>query len=195
MYIGGYRGQKDSCASCLSSGGVGAGDAPTPFFFNLGDDMLTWTGVGSQFAMTTALNALLDLMFPTAPAYSHFRLYQNNYTPNEASAISDFVVADFTGYAEAQIDDAQLPTPRFDSEGNLRGIDLTVQQFLQSGTTINNTVYGFFWLNTSGTGLLAAGRFTTPILFDHVGKSIDLEIGIRLNTGSLVIGTDLEESV
>lgn len=157
--------------------------------------MLTFDGVFTNLEMKEQLGLLLAQLYPTSPAEGTVRLYQNNYTPSVASVLADFDEADFTGYAPVAIDDTALPVVRVDAVGNVYAVDPVVKSFAQTGTGTVNTVYGWFiYGGASGTRVSFAGRFASPIVFDHDGKAIELEIGYRLVNGGFLGGTDLEES-
>lgn len=127
--------------------------------------------VSPTSAEAAYLAALQAGIFKTALATTEFRLYQNDITPGAGSVFADFTEADFTGYASAVM--AAWITPIIDPISGRSKIYPGPVLFLQSGTAIVNTVYGWY-LEDGSSNLLAAGRFDTPVEMDTTGKEIVL---------------------
>lgn len=157
--------------------------------------MITWSGVAPSEAIRNALATFLTTVLPAAPDQSTLRLYQNDYTPNLGTVIGDLTEATFTGYAAVDVAEFSSTRLRSDVAGNAYYVDPAVATFLQTGTTITNTVYGYYLTDATGADLLAVGRFSSPVLFDHTGKALDIEIGLRLPVPGVISGDDTTESV
>jgi hypothetical protein len=126
------------------------------------------------------LTALQTAIFKTALATTVMRLYKNNIVAGPGSVFADFTEADFTGYTADTI--VAWLAPSIDPiSGRFEIMTPGFSQFLQSGTTIINTVYGWY-LEDGSSHLLAAGTFDTPIQMDTTGKQIALFPKIR-NSG------------
>jgi len=97
------------------------------------------------------------------------KLFQNDVTPTRDTVIGDLDIATFTGYTSPAA--VVFGDPFINSEGNAEVLGGQVQ-FTQTGTTITNTVYGYYVTDTAGTKLLAAERFATPRTMDAANKAI-----------------------
>lgn len=103
------------------------------------------------------------------------RLFQNDLVPDNDTDVGDLTIADFTGYADVTVVSAswsrgQIPDFR-EQEIWFNG----GATFTQTGTTITNTVYGWYIVDTAGTVLKAVRRFNVPILFDTTGRKLFLK--------------------
>lgn len=82
------------------------------------------------------------------------RLFENNYTPVEASVVGDFTEATFSGYAAITLTGASW---------TLTTADPAVADYAQQTFTASaagNSVYGYYVTNNAGTVLMWAERFT-----------------------------------
>jgi len=110
--------------------------------------------------------------FPAAAGSSIIKLFKNDITPGPTTNFGDFVEADFTGYAGVNVVSCDS-THNDPITGAPVLSNTTAIAFNQTGTTVNNIVYGWFSDNGAGVALFAE-RFDTPINMDSVGKQIKL---------------------
>lgn len=82
------------------------------------------------------------------------RLYENNYTPVEASVVGDFTEATFSGYAAITLTGASWTMTTADPAV----ADYAQQTF--TATAAGNSVYGYYVTNNAGTICVWAERFT-----------------------------------
>lgn len=89
-----------------------------------------------------------------------YHLYQNNYTPTDSSVLSDFVEANFTGYAAQTVAATAWNNATTDASGNTcaTAADLV---WTNTGTT-SQTIYGYYVTDTGGTILEWCERFANP---------------------------------
>ena len=84
------------------------------------------------------------------------KLFENNYTPIEASAVADFTEATFTGYASQGIPGSGATITDADpSEASW-----AAKTFTSSAGSQSKNVYGYYVVNAGGTVCLWAERFT-----------------------------------
>jgi hypothetical protein len=115
---------------------------------------------------------LWGLHLPAAAGTYVCYLFQNDIVPGPTTKVADFVEADFTGYGNITV--ASCDITHSDPSTGLPIIkNVTPLVFNQTGTTITNTIYG--WWIDDGAGQGAFGeRFDTPIQMDATGKQIQL---------------------
>lgn len=107
------------------------------------------------------------------------KLFQSDTTPTNDTVVGDLTEADFTGYASVTVTVASWKkgqAPDFREQIT----DSIMASFAQSGTTITNTVYGWYLTDTAGTQLKAIGRFDSPVLFEHTGVTLFLKVFLLL---------------
>lgn len=85
------------------------------------------------------------------------RLFQNNFTPANASVLADFTVADFTGYANITLTGGSWTT----TPGDPSTASYTQQTFTRSATGAVQTIYGYYIVNTAGTKVWFYEKFST----------------------------------
>lgn len=87
-------------------------------------------------------------------------LYQNDYTPVDASTGADFTAATFTGYSQFAVARADFAAPAIAS--NVAVSDLTpFPDWTCTGGSMQ-TCYGWYMRGASSGDVLAAERFATP---------------------------------
>jgi len=102
--------------------------------------------------------AFLSIIFDP-PAVEDFvvELYQNNYTPVDASVIGDFTVATFTGSGPVTITSADWGAPVIVSD--VGEITLTAPPTWTHGGGAAQTVYGWVMYGHDTLNVYAAQRF------------------------------------
>lgn len=75
-------------------------------------------------------------------------LYKNNFTPVHGMILSDFVEADFTGYAAQAITTFGSSTL---TGGFYAQTQAALATFTQSGTSVTCDVYGYYMTDSGGT--------------------------------------------
>lgn len=98
------------------------------------------------------------------------RLFKNDFVPNENSVAGDFTVADFTGYANVAV--ATWGTPYLDDLARPTTLG-GLRTFAQTGTAVNNVVYGVYYLNATNE-LVWAERFAEPFAFAGTGTTLPI---------------------
>jgi len=112
--------------------------------------------------------ALLDQLLDAAGYEVH--LYQNDYTPVDATVIGDLDEADYSGYAEqiATGWTAAVTTPLG------RAISFADEMnFAHDGGGTDNTIYGYYVLAPTGS-LAWVERFLGPITMADASDAFDL---------------------
>lgn len=97
------------------------------------------------------------------------RLFQNDYEPGSSTVLADLTVATFTGYAE--VDSTTWGGAFQNADGDAQVIPPVIATFTATGSTIGNTVYGFYVVDAAGTALLWAERFDAPVGFNSNGDT------------------------
>lgn len=110
----------------------------------------------SNFESLSAQKQLLDLMDGGG---FMLRLFRNNFFPTQASLLSDFIDANFTGYSARSLTN-QFFQPKKVIDG-FYGSRSLPQNFTNSGI-FDATVYGFFV--SKGTQWYWGGAFYTPFV-------------------------------
>lgn len=88
-------------------------------------------------------------------------LFKNDFTPTQNNVLGDFTEADYTGYTNQAIGTWGTPYIDFLQRVLIQAPSL---QFSPTGSTVTNTVYGYY-IQSAGTGtpLIASARFDTPV--------------------------------
>lgn len=123
-----------------------------------------------------ALELLVQLMTAlyTVGNVVKLHLYQSNTIPGPNDTISTYTEADFDGYAAQSL--VQLGSAFTNSDGAAEQ-DFQLLQFLDTGSTTPNTVYGYYVGLKIGAGaeqLIWSERFSSPATMDANGKVIDV---------------------
>ena len=112
------------------------------------------------------------------PASWTYRLYQNMYTPTTSDTSSNYTEATFDGYA------AKTGVTWNAVGNNNPGAVITANAwtYTQTGTTITNTIYG--WYATDGSGNFQwAELFSSPVSMNAVNNTITVQPEIILKSG------------
>lgn len=127
---------------------------------------------------TPTLLTQLTALLAEYPTTSLVHLYTNNFQPTPASVVGDFTEATFTGYTAATL--TAFGTPFLNAANNAQSVAPGIT-FTCTGTTVTQTVYGYFITDVHGTTLLLSGLFDTPVNMNAVGVGFvfvpSLELG------------------
>lgn len=106
-------------------------------------------------------------------AYSNWivELYKNDYTPVAGSIASNFTRCDFPGYAGLAASFGAVAI----NAGGQAEMTSALLTFTQTAAQVS-TVYGYAVVNNTGTEVLFAERFGTPINLALAGDTIRLQI-------------------
>lgn len=98
-------------------------------------------------------------------------LFQNDIVPSFATALGDFTEADFDGYAAgaAITWNPAVTGPDYNAE-----VTGPAANFLATGATTPNVIYGYYVVDTGGTGLLWSERFAEPINIASAGDGFSV---------------------
>lgn len=97
------------------------------------------------------------------------KLFQNDVIPTRDSVLADLDEADFTGYAD--VNAVAFGTPYYDADG--AGIvTAPSHEFVATGSTIANVIYGFYLTDDPATVLRAAYRFADPVGIGAAGQGV-----------------------
>jgi hypothetical protein len=110
-------------------------------------------------SLIDSMSAIITNLIGVTSSFPTINLYQNNYNPTPQSAVGDFTVADYTGYAAVLLTSWQ--TPSWQSQGAAVSY-ANPCVFSPTGTTVPNTIYGYYMTISSGLILLGAERLATP---------------------------------
>ena len=102
------------------------------------------------------LVALKAMLNNTAGQSVYLRLYENDYTPVEASVTADFTEATFTGYAQKTLAGSDWTF----TSGAPGDATAAVQNFVSSAGSQDEYVYGYYYVQVTSGLCLAAERFT-----------------------------------
>lgn len=104
------------------------------------------------------------------------RLFKNDLLPTFNTLLADVEEADFTGY----VGDASVTFTNAVNEGpaSAKIIEDGLSSFTCTGDSTINTVYGYF-IEWEGE-LIAARRFSSPIVMNQAGKNISIVAAIVL---------------
>lgn len=109
------------------------------------------TKLGREYFQKCSLNKI-------TPEDLVVRLFMNDYTPVDASVLSDFTQATFTGYAQVTTVPATwvITTP-----GDVIGT-YPIIEFISSAGGQNQTIYGVYLATASTNVIIAAARYSAP---------------------------------
>lgn len=107
------------------------------------------------------------------------RLYSNNYTPADNSALGNFTEATFSGYAAA----APSMSAAAEVANKASSNDSLARVFSHNGGGVSNTIYGYYVTVLGGGGdLLWAERFPAPIVMSAAGSTISIQLFFTLDS-------------
>lgn len=87
-------------------------------------------------------------------------LYQNNYTPDDASTASSFTVSSFGGYAQVSLLRSAFGAPAITSHVAYSGVSTPPAFSCTSGGS--QTAYGWYLRGATSDKVLAAAAFDVP---------------------------------
>lgn len=121
-----------------------------------------------------APNAGTDLMLQmvvnkTAPQNPVLKLFKNNYTPVAGSTEANFTEATFTGYAAVTLTGSSWTT----TPGAPSSASYAQQTFTSSAGSQNESIYGYYIVQTTSGKILWAERFTDgPYVIVNNGDTV-----------------------
>jgi len=146
--------------------------------------MLTQPGFSPFQSSRQALDSWIqEVLHGGAGVDGALHLFKNNVTISPATVVGDLTEADYTGYAAAVVDEDNWGISRVQPDGSIIRVQLVVFEFQPSGTTISNTVYGWY-LTGSGGFLVAAGNLPNPVLLDSTASLLDIELALTMLAGA-----------
>ena len=99
------------------------------------------------------------------------RLFQNNYIPVNGTLVANFTEATFSGYAAQTV-------PNFGSPSTVSNkakiVAASACVFSHNGGGTSNTVYGYYFTDSTGVSLILAERFAAPIVMASSGDTISI---------------------
>jgi len=111
------------------------------------------------------------------------KLYKNDVTPSDTSQASDFTEADFTGYAEVELDAEKWTNTAGAPSVALYSEDV---QFTSTAGSQDQSIYGYFIVKKSNGALVSAERFRpspqTPPKINNDGDAV--KVRPRMTTGN-----------
>jgi hypothetical protein len=109
---------------------------------------------------------------------TQLKLFKNNVVPSDASILSTFTEADFSGYAAAS------PTWSVATEvaNKAQTNDSMPRVFSHSGGGTANTIYGYYVVSFAAPYLLWAERFPAPITMSASGDTITITAQLTLDS-------------
>jgi hypothetical protein len=96
-------------------------------------------------------------------------LFTNQISISPTTPLTALTEATFDGYSAASI--TTWLTPYSDVLGNAI-LEAQIEQFLCTGSTVSETIYGAYLTNTLGTALLMAINFATPVHITQAGDAV-----------------------
>lgn len=117
--------------------------------------------------LLAVLTALVDTGGPFDA--SILKLFQNDVVIDKNVLLTDLDEADFDGYAD--VNAVAFGTPYFDADGNAI-VTAPSHEFVCTGPTEPNVIYGFYLTDDPATKLLAAYRFEESIGIGTAGQGL-----------------------
>lgn len=87
-------------------------------------------------------------------------LYTNNHTPTAYDTLSDYAPTTVDGVSGQPVD---WDTPAYDVGDGRARMDAVFAEFVPTGTSVVETVRGYFVVDNTSSLLVYAEKFTTPI--------------------------------
>lgn len=136
------------------------------------------------YNITTNYELLLEIDAIRARfnALTTLHLYKNNYVPTPASALSDFVECDFSGYAEVDLS-GEWSSPVLNLDGEYE-MSTDPHSYTQHGGATGNTVYGIFI--DDGTEVVICRRFDTPIAANPGSLGFELTVLFTMDSRNIL---------
>lgn len=98
-------------------------------------------------------------------------LYKNNLTPTPQTILSELTPCDFDGYS---LSSAVVWGTPFNSGADACSVPGSMKEFVATGDTTANVVYGAYIVDGAGTTLLATERFDAPVSVVHEDDGLAL---------------------
>jgi len=115
------------------------------------------------------LVALASWLAGVAPTLT-MRLYKNNYTPVDASILTDFTEANFSGYAAVGI---TMGSPS-EVSNKAKSVATAPAVYTHNGGGTANTIYGYYIHDTVLNQLMWAERFGSSQIMTNNGDQISV---------------------
>lgn len=129
----------------------------------------------------TILAALIAASAPFNGAIVH--LYMNNVSPVKNQGVTQFTEATFTGYAASSA--LVFGTVLVDVNG-VAVLQGGQKEFVASGSTIGNNIYGAYVTDSTGATLLDAWRFAdAPLVIANSGDGVLVTYLLSLESPTL----------
>lgn len=122
----------------------------------------------------TTASAILTALKGAGGTYNgaKLHLFKNNITPDVQTALADLEECDFDGYAaSAAVTWGSVIHAGADSVQ----IASDAKEFVATGGTTPNNIYGWYVTDGAGTGYLGAERFDEPIPVVEAGNGLSLQ--------------------
>lgn len=120
--------------------------------------------------------ALEALVNKTAPQNLILKLFQNNITPADTDTAATYTEATFTGYAAISLPGASW------SAAAAGTISYSAQQTFTSTGTVNNSIYGYYLVQTTSGILVWSERDAlAPFTVANSGDAVKLTPTISAN--------------
>jgi hypothetical protein len=125
--------------------------------------------VGENIALEAFVNK-------TAPQNQTLKLFQNNITPSDTDTAGTYTEATFTGYAGISLTGAGWNAAAAGT------ITYSAQQTFTSSGTVNNSIYGYYVVqSTSGILMWSERDASAPFVVANVGDAVKLTPSISAN--------------
>lgn len=113
-----------------------------------------------------------------APSNLSVHLYQNNYTPVDASVLGSFTEATFSGYA----DQAVTLGTAVEVGNKAKTTDISAHLFTHNGGATANTIYGYYVKDDTSGVLVWAERFGSSQIMINNGDRITLTLELTADS-------------
>lgn len=140
--------------------------------------------IEGPFLVNRGLDFMSEGLTDFEPVSLKIHLFKNDIVPSPATLLTDFVEADFDGYAAVAVLAVDYPGFYIMPDGSVLGIFPKNILFEDTGNVTPNTIFGVYITNTGSTALLASIRFDTSKLMDDDGKFIYIELALRMPVGA-----------
>lgn len=114
---------------------------------------------------------MLSALIAGVMAGQKCKLFQNELVCTPNTLLTDFVEADFTGYAPTDITWGTVGT-----SGGLAIVTSDLQSFAPTDSVSPNTIYGYYVTNTAGSTLCFSENFDPPLDASTLGNLIEFII-------------------
>jgi hypothetical protein len=112
------------------------------------------------------------------PSSLFVRLYQNNFTPDQNTLLSDLTVATFSGYAQASVTLGTFTTVAHKA----KSVGTAAQVFTHNGGGTSNTIYGYYVVDTFTGNLVWVERFGSSQIMLNNGDQISITLQFTANS-------------